>query len=139
MSKNFAVVKTVFTLLFFGSSLAEANPDEITPNSWIFAQLNSRSIATKKQILIVQRIVIREAMSAHPYEKTLEIINAKLHELALPTIQANAKVNVVKGNGILPSIEGASFEDGAYKFCLPCQTGWNQYEVGIFPISDQKD
>lgn len=94
--------------------------------------------ALELHIMPVLEVVMQEIASQRNNEESIVILNQKLEMLQLPLIQPNPRISIFGGNGFSPTIEGASIIDSKHKYCLPCKTGWNQYEFGILPVQVQQ-
>jgi hypothetical protein len=92
------------------------------------------SLASEAQVAQLRLLVIEEIRSNRSNEESLALINAQLAAMKLPQIGPNPSIAIISGNGFMPSTEGAALEDGKHRFCLPCETGWNRYEMGIIPV-----
>lgn len=131
---NLNLAACIFVLVGGLGSVAQAKENRI-PNSWLFGRLNSKSIATKAQVQELHQLVLEEIASGRSNPESLAILNSKLKAQGLPSIESDPEIEIIYGNGFVGSTEGAAIQDGRHLYCLPCKTGWNQYEFGIAPTN----
>jgi hypothetical protein len=95
-----------------------------------------KSVSTIEQERVLHQYLMR-IKSNDPRVNANEL-NKKLKELGLPTVDVNSpsfRFKVSKANGSGGSeIVGAEIRDGKNRFCLPCQTGWNEFASGIAAV-----
>jgi hypothetical protein len=93
--------------------------------------IDQGSLANEDQLKFLQQVVLIEIRSKRTNEESIKIINSNLATLRLPEIGSDANIEIIGNNGFTGAIEGATIRDSKHQYCLPCQSGRNQFKFGI--------
>ena len=96
--------------------------------------LSEKSLVSRERALELNKILMN--IPSNDKIENIRVLNESLKKMNLPTINTETSVQLEMARSIGysgSSIVGASFDDGAHKFCLPCEIGHNNFKFGVFP------
>ena len=95
------------------------------------------SIANVPQTQDLYRWVLDHLADPRENNVLLGELNSLLQKHQLPLIDLSSPelgVHVLKQRTMVETDPiGASISDGKFRFCFPCEVGWNIYKFGIIP------